>query len=299
MIAALAVALFAADEPRLLKYLFKAGDEVKYINTNTRRVTVKQGGKKGEVTLEQKTANLWKVRSVSPDGSAEVSQTVTRIRITTAGDPRLGVKTFDSTSEENAPALQSFFDDLTKSEIRFKMGPNGAVSDVALPPKLKERLNAKKEGETPLLTEQWFTGMVRGSVFNLPTKPVKPGDGWDIPPYTYQESGHWVTMNARITYEGPVEQEGKKLLKFSRTAEYQVKTPKDEQAAPEVNIKRQNAEGFVLLDATTCRLVESSMAESQTTETTAGVQKVETETVVNTTIKLKEPEKEKADQPPP
>ena len=83
--------LFIADEPRQLKYVFKVGDEVKYINTNLRTTAYKKAGKKLEVSLEQKSANLWKVLSVSPDGSAEVSQTITRLRVTQKGGP-LGVQ---------------------------------------------------------------------------------------------------------------------------------------------------------------------------------------------------------------
>jgi hypothetical protein len=286
------------DEPRQLKYLFKAGDEVKYINTNTRTTTFKKAGKKIEVSLEQKSANLWKVLSVSPDGVADVSQTITRLRIIQKGGP-LGVQTIDSSSKESPAAVQGLFDDLTKSEIRFKMSPRGEVSEVVLPQKLKDRLKPKKEGETAILTEQGIVQMVKGSTFILPKKPLAVGDGWDLEPYTYQESGYWITVAARITYDGPVEQEGRKLLKLTRSAEYQLKKPKDDSGTPEVAIKRQTAEGVVLLDATTCALVESNMAESLLTETGAGTQKVETETVINSSIKMKEPSKEKAEKTSP
>lgn len=287
-----------ADEPRQLKYVFKAGDEVKYVNTNARTTTFKKAGKKLEVSLEQKSANLWKVNSVSPDGGAEVSQTITRLRITQKGGP-LGVQTIDSSSDEVPAAVQGLFDDLTKAEIRFKMSPRGEVSDVVLPQKLKDRLKPKKEGEGALLTEAGIVQMVKGSTFILPKKPLAVGDGWDLEPYTYQESGHWVTMLARITYEGPVEQDGRKLLKLTRSAEYQLKKPKDDSGVAETTIKRQKAEGTVLLDATTCALVESNMAESLLTETGSGAQKVESETVINSSIKMKEPSKEKVEKTSP
>jgi hypothetical protein len=106
--------LSAPDEPRLLKYVFKAGDEMKYVNANTRTTTYKRGAKKLEVSLEQKSANLWKVHSVSPDGGADVGQTITRLRIVQKGGP-LGAQTVDSGSEENPPAVQSLFDDLTQA----------------------------------------------------------------------------------------------------------------------------------------------------------------------------------------
>jgi len=286
------------DEPRQLKYVFKAGDEVKYINTNTRTTTYKKAGKKLEVSLEQKSANLWKVLSVSPDGGAEVSQTITRLRITQKGGP-LGVQSIDSSSEENPPAVQGLFDDLTKSNIRFKMNARGEVGDVVLPTKLKERLHLRKEGEASLVTEDALVRMVKGSTFILPKKPLSVGDGWDLDPYAYQESGYWITMKTRFTYEGPVEQEGRKLLKVTRSAEYDVRKPKDETGTPEVAIKRQHAEGFVLLDAVTCALVESSMAESLSTESGAGPQLVETETVINSSIKVKAPSNEKAEKTTP
>jgi hypothetical protein len=298
MFVAFALLLVAADEPRQLKYVFKPGDEVKYINTNTRMTTYKKAGKTLEVSLEQKSANLWKVLSVSSDGVAEVSQTITRLRIIQKGGP-LGVQTIDSSSEENPPAVQGLFDDLTKSGIRFKMSPRGEVGDVVLPPKLKERLQQKKEGEASVVTEDALVRMVRGSTFILPKKPLAKGDGWDLDPYTYQESGHWITMKTRFTFEGQVEQDGRKLLKLTRSAEYDVKKPKDETGAPEAAIKRQHAEGFVLLDAATCALVESNMAESLAAETGAGAEKLETETVVNSTIKLKAPGNEKAEKTSP
>jgi Family of unknown function (DUF6263) len=300
MFVVLAMLLLATvpDEPRQLKYVFKAGDEVKYINTNLRTTTYKKAGKTLEVSLEQKSANLWKVLSVSGDGVAEVSQTITRLRVTQKGGP-LGVQTIDSSSEENPPAVQGLFEDLTKSEIRFKMSPRGEVGDVVLPAKLKERLHLKKEGEASLVTEDALVRMVKGSTFILPKKPLSVGDGWDLDPYTYQESGYWITMKTRFTYEGPVEQEGRKLLKVSRSAEYDVRKPKDESVAQEVTIKRQKAEGFVLLGAATCALVESNMAESLGTESGAGQEKTETETVINSTIKLKASGNEKTEKPTP
>ena len=298
---ALLLLLLLADEPRVLKYAFKAGDQVKYINTQTRTTTYKKPGKKVEVSLKQESANLWKVLSVSPDGGAEVGQTITRLRITQKGGP-LGVQVIDSAADENPLAVQQLFDDLTKAEIRFKIRPNGEVTNVTLPDALKERLKPKKEGETPVLTEAGVANMVRNSIFILPTKPLRAGDGWDLDPYRYQESGYAVTMKARITYDGPTDKDGKMLLKFTRTAQYDVTKPKDGSAA-QVNIQRQTAEGVVFLDAETCRLVESNMAESLLTESSASGENLATETVVNSTIRLKEPKKEdskeKAEPPTP
>jgi len=300
---ALVALLLTADEPRTLKYIFKPGDQVKYITTQLRTNTYKKSGRKVEVSLKQESANLWKVQSVSPDGVADVSQSITRLRITQKGGP-LGVQVIDSAADDNSPAIQQLFDDVTKAEIRFKMRPNGEVTAVVVPEALKERLKPKKEGEAPLLTEEGLARMVKSSIFILPSKPLKIGDGWNLDPYRYTESGHLIVMNARFTYEGPESKDGKKLIRFNRSAEYEVTKPKDQPADAEVTVKRQAAEGYVLLDAETCRLVESNMGESLLTESGAGAQKLESETVINTTIRLKEPAqkeptKEKAESPTP
>jgi hypothetical protein len=296
MIVALTLLAVAVDEPRQLKYVFKAGDEVKYVNTNTRTTTYKKTGKKFEVSIEQKSANLGKVLSVSSDGGAEVSQTITRLRIIQKGGP-LGVQQIDSANEENPAVIQGLFDDLTKSDIRFKMSPRGDVGDVVLPQKLRDRLRPKKDGEGSLVTEDGIIRMVKGSTFVLPKKPLSIGDGWDLEPNTYQESGHWITVKSRITFEGPVEQDGRKLLKFVRNPEYELKKPSETKEVAETTIKRQTGQAIVLLDAETCRLIKSNSAEAIVTETGTGAQRVEVETVVNAAIELRE--KEKAEKTSP
>jgi hypothetical protein len=297
MIVALAL-LLAADEPRQLKYVFKAGDEAKYVNTQTRTTAYTKAGKKFEVSLEQKSANLSKVLKVSPEGNAEIGQTITRLRVSHKGGP-LGVQMIDSANDDNPEPIQGLFNDLTKAEIRFKMAPNGDVSDVTIPETLKARLKPKKEGETSLLTEQAIVGMVKGSAFILPKKPLAVGDGWDVGPFTYQESGHWITVTTRITFEGPIEQEGRKLLKFTRNPEYTLRRPTDAKTDPETTIKRQSGEGSLLLDAATCQLVEGTMAETLVTETGSGTDRVEVQTTINTTIRLRKPDKEQAETTTP
>src|SRR5262249_55773562 len=148
-----------------------------------------------------------------------------------------------------------------------KMNPRGEAWDVKLPQKLKDRLQAKKEGEQSLITEDGIVRLVRGSTFLLPKKPIAVGDGWDLEPYTFQESGFWITARSRINYDGPVEEDGRKLLKFTRSSEYDIRRPTDAKEGPETTIKRQKGEGTILLDAATRRLVKSEMAESMATET--------------------------------
>jgi len=115
---------------------------------------------------------------------------------------------------------------------------------------------------------------------------LKPDDGWDLPPFSYQEAGHWITVKTRVTYLGLVEQDGRKVHKFVRNPEYTLKKTEEPNQFAEMTIKSQIGEATVLLDADTRRLVESVSTESIVTETGTGENYAEVETSIKSENRL-------------
>ena len=236
-----------ADEPRLLKCLFKPGDSAKYVQTVRMTTTGKKTGKgkaADETVIEIKIATTWKVHAVGADGSADLGQTITRIRLTQKRGGEEDVA--DSGNDDASPAVREFLDDLIKNELRMKMRSTGEITDVVLPTRISERLK-KGLPDKPELTEQVLTQMIKKSGFILPDFALDVGRSW--PGATILSAGMPLETTYLMKYEGFAEHEGRKVLKLALATDQDSKG-KTKSGPP------KTTEGEALLDPVTCWPIE-------------------------------------------
>jgi hypothetical protein len=287
MFVVLALALAAPEEPQALYYKFKPGDTAKYVYTVTVSQTQKTGASRTaepKRSFELKFSIIWKVHKVSWLGVADVGQTMARVRVTTSiGYGKELV--VDSAATDVPPAVKEYWEDFTKSEMTMKIAPNGEVTDVKLPDRMKERIRQMKEKGLTVLSEKIFTDQAKAVSFILPKKRVKVGESW-LDGSAAKGGDEDVPYPVRFTYEGLIEEDGKKYHALARKLE----VPDEESA--ETNGDRPfpiASGGRVLLDPTTGWLVEHTATGTLVAKSGKGRTRTETRTEASLEIHRQDP----------
>jgi hypothetical protein len=278
------LALLSSDD-RPFRYALQKDDVGRYLAKQKNTTSTVVGAKKMEFVAEQESTIRWKVTEVDSKKGARISQRVEKFKLSLKGGP-IGSKTLDSTQADNPEAVRKLFEDLTSADIAFAVKPNGAVGDVELPAGLKTRLQAKPESGQPTVTYDQIVGMISNTTLVLPDKPLAPGDGWDLPPNTTQQHGHWVTIKNRIEYVGERTKAGRKLREFTRTAEFDLKKVDGDVSGPDAKLLEHSSKSTILLDAATCQLVENAGRERVVTEVSQAGRKVKIVHASEASVKL-------------
>lgn len=285
---ALAIVFACVEEPLPLKYAFKPGFKAKYIKTVTTTTTI-SGGKQPPpppISLEVKAAVLWRVKRIEPSGAANVSQTVTRLRIKNKTGDHEGV--VDTGKEDNPKDLKDLSELMAKSETKLLIWPDGEILTAEVAPILEDRLEEFAGGKTSM-TAELLLHMAQDSTVRLPSKPVRIGDQWrDL---AFSKRGQ-VESYRRLTFNGLVDDKGGKLLKCTLTMlkESPVPSEKKDVRAGNIEIKAASGDGTLLFDPKTCWLVKRNESIDMTVSVGTGADRIEITTKGTVEEHLKEDE---------
>ncbi|MGE3820480.1 MAG: DUF6263 family protein [Isosphaeraceae bacterium] len=246
-----------ADE---LRWKFKKGEALHYEMVQKTVTEIKANGQEIKTTLGQTINSTWKVDSVAEDGTADLAQSLDRVR--TKIESAFGAFEFDSDVEKVpegpiAAGVVPLLKTLVGATFRYKMSPRGELSDIRVPEGLVQKL--KEAGPTAanvgMFSEEGLKNMILESSLNFPAEPLEIGKSWSRQSKIPSPPIGTLVMNKTYRYEGP-SQKGERIgLEVLIELESMPNNPID------VKLGDQNGKGFFIFDNQSGRVVESGVGE--------------------------------------
>jgi hypothetical protein len=246
-LALLAVTSHARAAAPSLKWKFTKGESLHYLMDQKTITEAKLQGQNIKTTVTQKIDSTWSITAVDANGSADMAQTIDRLR--TKIESPFGMIEYDS-NDKKAPegpiaaGVVPRLKVLVGATFKYKMSPHGELSDVRVPDGLLKSL--KEAGTTGtnvgIFTEDGLKNMIHESSLVLPTEPLEK-------PWTRQIKipsppiGTMV-LDKTYTYEGT--EDGAEKIGMA----LKVSLKPDSDSKLEIKIVKQDGKGSFLFDNT-------------------------------------------------
>ncbi|GAC1450875.1 MAG: hypothetical protein NVSMB9_35640 [Isosphaeraceae bacterium] len=242
-----------------LKWKFKAGESLHYQMDQKTTTQMKTEGQDIKTTLTQTIETTWSVQSVNPEGTAEMIQSIDRVK--TKIESPFGAIEYDSKADKApqgaiAAGVVPILKALVGSKFQYKISPQGELTDVKVPEglvkALKEAGPAGAAGSN-MFSEEGLRNMIRESSLVFPAseidKPWTRQSKLPLPPIGT------MTLDKTYNYEGPSGNQEKIGLKVNARLE----------AAPDsqfqVKLGPQEGKGNFSFDNKAGRVVQSDVSE--------------------------------------
>lgn len=250
----------AADDAVTLAWKFKKGEKLHYVIQQNSINDGKFGGQSIKSETKQTLNMEWNVDEVDDDGTAEMTQTITRARLKVTA-PGLPAVDYDSASEEAPKGLAAqfaaAFKALVGKKVKLKMSPQGTISDVKIPEGLADELKkAGGPGPAAAFDEESFKQMTGNSTLQFADHPVKKGDTWQHKTtMSNAQLGAKQTTEITYTYQGTEKKDGKQIDNIEMTMKAAIAPPGA--GGPQIEIKDQQSSGTIEFDHKAGRVIKS------------------------------------------
>ncbi len=209
--------LRAAEAPR---WKFEPGASHRYRMTQTMDMTMDMGaGGKESPKIANVFDYTWTVDSVQDDGSAVITQTIDRVRMTIEGAGQ-GALDYDSESDAEpqgyAAMVAPLFRAMRGSVFTVTMTPRGKIENVDVPEELVKAIAAAPGAALlgSLATAEGLQDIIGRSSFEMP-ESLEPGAEWTNDAELQNPLFGKQTIKTTYRYEGPREVEGVQFEVFS------------------------------------------------------------------------------------
>lgn len=277
--AALVASPASADD--LLRWKFAKGQTLAYTMSESSVKTVeirakpqdadapKDEGKaetqprKFQTTLTQTIDMTWSVQDVEADGSARMTQTINRIRLSseTPFGGKLSIDTNDKGEPKNpaASGLMPILRATVGAPFAVTMTDRGEIKDLTLPPdllaSLKDTGPAGAAAGSLISEDALRKTMSRGSLI-LPEAAVAQGASWTVNADLPAPFGT-MALTSTYTDQGAANRDGATVERIGVKVEHEIK-PKAE-APVQAKILSQDGQGVIDFDAKGGRLAGSKV----------------------------------------
>jgi Family of unknown function (DUF6263) len=274
ILAALLPALFAAPlQAQTLRWKFKKGQTLKYGMTQKMNMNATILGMVVNVKMTMIMDMLLAVKSVKSDGSAEIGQKITRVRMTTEGGPG-GKMEYDSDKKDGGGGgligqqIAKAFGPIINAEMTMTMTARGEVKSMKFPEgveaALKRAGGGNPAGGFSADSLKQMTAQM-GAVF--PEGPVVKGQSWLKKTEADTPQGKMV-MNITFKYAGTSTIGGRKVAKLELSPKFSM-TPKPG-APAKFTVKDKGSSGASYFDVEAGVLTHSSLIQNMEMEISAG-----------------------------
>jgi len=276
----------AAD---VLRWKFKAGEKLAYTMDQKTVTTMKHMGQESKMTLSQTISIHWDVKSVTPQGDAQLAQTIDRFQ-TRIESPYAMVE-FDSNDKKDpegqiaammAPLLRA----MVGSEFSMKMKANGEITDVKIPEKLLDTI--KKAGPAAasgggMFSEEGLKTMLTQSSLSFPVESLEKGKGWTQQSKIPTPRLGTIVLDKAYTYQGADAKNPKMSI-----IDLATKMTLNPEANPEVSIKltSQSGKGSFSFNTETGHLETSAFKDNMVMTVSAMNQTIDQITETESSMKL-------------
>jgi hypothetical protein len=249
----------------LLRWKLKSGETLHYVMEQKTVTGVKAGQQDVKTTVTQLIDMDWSVKSVSSDGAAEMTQTITRVR--TKMESPFGGFEYDSKDpkEPQGPAAASLvplLKALIGAEFAFKMSPQGELSNVKVPEKVVQALGdagAVGGAGAGMFSEERLKNMISESSLALPKENLAKGTSWKRQTKIPSPPIGTMTLDKTFSYQGPESQAGKSVERIDLGTKIEIQP--DPAGKLDFKIQSQEGKGTFFFDNTAGRVTESTVTE--------------------------------------
>lgn len=288
-----ATRISAAQADEALSWKFKSGDKIGY------ELEMEMQMAEGDRTIKI-VHRIWMtlaIGDVSDEGVADVTQTVTRMAMevtppadaippgTRKFDSKDGVKADADKSDPMMAMLPALAEAMIGQPVSMKVSPQGAVSDVKIPPAM---IAAMKKSPAAAMSELFTPEGVKqtaGRVITpLPKGEVARDKTWDVSVELAAPNVGKQVTKTEYKYAGTEEKDGQKLAKIN--VQTTVKFPAAPGAELKIEVKTQESAGTVYFDIAAGRVVSSTLTDKMALSVDLGGMK--RDQVVTSVVKLKQ-----------
>jgi hypothetical protein len=241
-----------------LKYQFRKGDTLHYVQTVAQKGSSKGGGMDFSGGQKQTIETTWRVDSVDDKGNARIALKVDRAKLAAESAKESREVSSDATDEPADKVGKSMYTlarVLAKMEGTFTVSPRGEVDKVNVPESVAKAMQAvpgadKLPESSP---EDNLTTTLTESLFVLPANAIAKGTTWKNPVKGRSPFGK-LTGEVQFSYEGGVQRDGRRLEKFLVKPKLKIET--DPAGDVVFTVKLYESSGVVYFDNAAGRLVE-------------------------------------------
>ena len=297
--ATFAILASTADAQKLLRWKFTPGDNIQVNFQQDMDMSTDMMGKAVKTTADMGMTLGWNIQSVSPQGVADISQSIERLQMRME-NPGSKPIVYDSASAEPpeglAKNLAGSIGPLVGIHFVQQMDPRGEILDVRLSQEAQTEL-AKAPAAAQIrqvFSKDGLKALLHQAATVLPENPVSPGDSWTSQMDTNSPVGK-LHLDMQYTYRGTKVYNGRPLEVID------VKVNVDFGDAPnplglKVKVAKQENQGALFFDAAAGCFVSTQLNQTMTLETTVG-DKVHTQEL-STVLKMQFLKRSSAGQSP-
>jgi hypothetical protein len=258
---------FPARAENLLRWKFAQGQKLSVTLEQKIDLDTTSGTKPRKIAIEMRMDMRWNVDAVDADGLAEISQTITRLKmhLEMAGT---GPIDFDTDSTKPPQGAAEYFAAASKLiglEIKTEINARGEIVSVAISDEDKQKIGAALAGTAlaPLFSSAGLAETLKQTAAVLPEQAVNIDDTWQRESTAKLTVGQ-VRQQTTYTYRGPRDVDGQMLEAIELASQLEVVKPAD--AERPVTLKEHEHTGTLLFDAAAGRFVEAKVVQKLVTE---------------------------------
>ena len=283
--ATLAIFVSTANAQKLLRWKFVPGENIQVNFQQDMRMSTDMMGNQIKTTADMGMTLGWQVKTVSPQGVAEIAQSIERLQMNMS-NPGSAPIAYDSASTTKptgvAAQLAAGIESLVGVEVLQQLNPRGEILAVTLSPEAQAQV-AKAHAAAQVqqvFSKEGMKALLHQAATVLPEKPVSPGDSWTSQMDTKSPVGS-LHMDMKYTYRGTEVYNGRELEVVDVSVNVGFGAEPN-QLGLKVKVAEQEGKGALFFDAAAGRFVSTQLNQNMSLETTVGktVHRQQLETVV-------------------
>ena len=242
-----------------LRWKFRPGEVVRYTMVQETSLEERLEGQEAKTSLSQTVDLHWSVKSVLPDGVADMTQTIDRVRTKIQGPGQTFEFDSDSGKPPEGPAAQvlgPMLKSLVGAEFSFRMNGRGELSEIKVPQKLLESLRqaGPAAAASSMFSEEGMKNLISQSNLTLPDSSLEPGKSWTQQSKVPFPMIGTMVLDKTYTYKGP-DPKDPALRQITLETKIMLEPAADSNVA--VKIKSQEGKGDFSFDVEAGRIVAS------------------------------------------
>ncbi len=286
IMATLAIGMVAhAQAQTPLRWKFQTGQTFNYEFSQKNQIKVKTQDNEFASKNDLIVTLTWKVKSVTADGTADISMEMKRVQaMVEAGPQKLN---YDSQAEKQGEGMTKQFHDVYSvaigPEFTLKIDARGQVLEAKVPEKVTAALQASPflgvaDGGS-FLSDKGLKNVFAQVVPVLPEKPVSKGDTWSsIIELPIQP------LKLTLTHKSLLAELDDTTAKITSILETSIKPEADSPLVLEM--KKQEGTGTVSVDTKAGRITGSSIIQTINLGLTFNDKKIDQTVSINAQLKL-------------
>ncbi len=262
-----------------LRWKFVAGQKFVYGMTQKTAITSHAMDKKVEMTITQTMDMTWEIKSVGTDGTAQMMQTIDRLKLDMNGPAgNLALDTADAQDPQGVPEQTTkMIRAIAGSPFTSKVSERGEFLDVKLPPKLLKAFEEAGPMATMFGGDEGLKKLFEQLMPIFPEKAIAQGKSWKGVRKMPMGLGS-MTINMTYTLEAP---EGSEQ-NIGVDAKVEIEPTKD--APVELKLTAQEMKGHYRFDNTAGILKSTDVVQKMTMTVNANGQQIDQD--IESTVKL-------------